>query len=428
MVKALVLLASITVECLIFLYYINAVDKRKINKSRMNLIAVVLYSVYGLACGLFDTPTLNIVMFVTMNFAIFAMSLKESKWYSLLRTITLTVFMMFGELVIGLVIDIGRVWEYDQITEQESYILLLFSKLAYFIFVVLFRRISANKEDKISWKEELLFLILPVATCVYLNAFLRVSAQVDEGAHFLLMVVCVLLLVANVLVYIVYNMIVDKNVKISKMREEEHKKEIDRKGYEMLKEKYDDLRSMIHDFEKYCNSIEGLIGVDNDKAKKMLEGVRGRNKEFLLVEYTNNTALNVLINQKLRECAEKGITLDVDIRRKNMMFLDEFDTVTICANVIDNAIEAAENSTEKRVEIKIFDVNEAYAALNVKNSCDEKPVELDGRLVTTKKDKKRHGVGMISIEKIAKKYKGNVRFEYDGKTKVFELSVLLNCR
>ena len=50
----------------------------------------------------------------------------------------------------------------------------------------------------------------------------------------------------------------------------------------------------------------------------------------------------------------------------------------------------------------------------------------DGQLMTTKKDKNKHGSGIYSVEKTVSKYNGEMYFKYDEDTKKFRISVMLH--
>lgn len=417
---------SLILEYLIFAYFINAEQKIKISKVNINIITVGAYAVYAVLCVFSPIPIVNVTLFFVVNTVLIALGWKRSILFSALNGVILTAFMMFSELLVGVVFDINVGASHTEMTQEEIYILMTFSKLIYFICVAIFRHFTTEERDKVSVKDEIMFLILPIATCVFFNTFARIRLQVDTKGHSALIIVSLLFIAANVSVYLVYNMIADKNAKIRSLARDEHKREIDYRSYELLKERYDDLRGMIHNFEKYCNNIEGLIESDVDRAKKEIKSFRSKNKELLLVEPTNNKALNVILDQKMRECTAKGIEFELDIQNVDLSYINELDTVTVFSNLLDNATEACAGAEVKRIRLEIFTVNEAYAAVRIVNTCGFVPEMRGGGFVTTKEKTESHGIGLKSVQRALNIYGGKMKCEYDKEKKIFSTTILIN--
>ena len=64
--------------------------------------------------------------------------------------------------------------------------------------------------------------------------------------------------------------------------------------------------------------------------------------------------------------------------------------------------------------------------IEIENSCDIPPDIKDGRLITAKKDKNKHGLGIISAEKTVRKYNGELNFQYEADQRRFRISAMLN--
>ena len=205
-----------------------------------------------------------------------------------------------------------------------------------------------------------------------------------------------------------------------------HKNEIDFTKYNMLKDKYADLRVMAHDFNKYCKSIEGMLGENSGAALEMIRSLEGKNRSLLLVEYTDNDALNVLLTQKSEECLQKDIDFQVYIQDVSLSFINEADTVAIFANLMDNAIEASGKSAVKKIFLSIYEMNNAFTVIRLDNSADSEPVTEGGALMTSKSDKDLHGIGTVSIKQALRKYGGDMEWSYDRDEKKFNTTILIN--
>lgn len=78
-------------------------------------------------------------------------------------------------------------------------------------------------------------------------------------------------------------------------------------------------------------------------------------------------------------------------------------------NLIDNAIEAAEKSKDKKIVLEISEKGE-YLSILLSNSIDESVLESNANLETTKTDKEYHGIGVKNIKGTVMKYDGMIQY------------------
>ena len=98
--------------------------------------------------------------------------------------------------------------------------------------------------------------------------------------------------------------------------------------------------------------------------------------------------------------------------------------MTILGNALDNALESAINTTEKKMEL-LTDYKNNFDVIVIKNSCDKKPFEEENMLKTTKQNKSFHGLGMKSMKNALRKYNGDFSWEYNEESKMFVLTVMI---
>lgn len=91
----------------------------------------------------------------------------------------------------------------------------------------------------------------------------------ESETAMMLMAVGTLLVISNFIVYIVCDKIIDNNIKIQQLQTIKYKNDIDYKSYQLLKEKYDELKMVVHDFNKYCNNIEAVL--KDDRKETLLQ-------------------------------------------------------------------------------------------------------------------------------------------------------------
>lgn len=427
--STLVLIFSMLQECLILIYYSNSTMIYKRTRLLSNAIIVMGYIFYGCICVLYKNTLLNIVSFSIIIFVIFVIGFRESFWEAAFKALMLTGFMMVGELIISIIMNMQIENNFDaNLNVANAIIYSAASKLIYLSCVVILKRMSLRRRFKGLTKEVLWLTALPIATCTSLCIFSEIAPSISYGEKGLLVVLSAIMLISDFIVYIVYDIIIDKNIKIHYLQEVEYKNELDFKSYQLIRKKYDELKIMVHDFNKYCNNIEAYLNGNEkfDDILQQIQKLRNKNKEFLLVEYTNNRALNVLLSQKMEDCNREGIDFQIYIQNVDISYITEMDIVAIFANLIDNAIEGSISSKEKKIFLSIYTMNNAYIVIRVDNSSDYEPEIVNGRLKTKKNDEHRHGIGIISIEHALKNYDGNMHWSYDKKSHIFTNIILIN--
>ena len=141
---------------------------------------------------------------------------------------------------------------------------------------------------------------------------------------------------------------------------------------------------------------------------------------------TGNKCFDALINVKYTTAKEKGIDFILKIFIPEELPINQCDMGIVLGNILDNAIEATEkcNSSAKKIEI-IMGIKKEALVLVVKNPlAGSLKRNKDCKLLSTKEDSKRHGYGINSVIKVARKYNGDVIIEEEGGE--FVITVTMN--
>lgn len=92
----------------------------------------------------------------------------------------------------------------------------------------------------------------------------------------------------------------------------------------------------------------------------------------------------------------------------------------IFGNLIDNAIEACETQSEKRIEIIVKEIKKLLI-IKVINSYKGK---LPDKLSTTKKEKRFHGIGLKNVKSILEKYDGTYQMIKEDDEVITKIMIL----
>ena len=124
---------------------------------------------------------------------------------------------------------------------------------------------------------------------------------------------------------------------------------------------------------------------------------------------TNNAAFDAVINSKIAVCNQKNIFMEVNIKQDTYISIPSVEIAVLFGNLLDNAIEAAKDTNEKRITLDI-QKNASYLIILVSNSIKSSVLEDNKNLETSKPDKKLHGIGIKSIKNIVEKHNGMIQF------------------
>jgi len=191
-----------------------------------------------------------------------------------------------------------------------------------------------------------------------------------------------------------------------------------------LEEMYNCNNRKLHDIKHHMLCIAGCLECqDVQGARKYLdEYICNLDKAGHQV-WTGRDFIDFIVNYKKMEMDEKGI--DFTFRFEMFNFpLEEPDMGVILGNLLDNAIEAAEQCPEKerKIHMCMQSVNHVNLLL-IRNSCTVLPQKVKGSFISSKKNKEAHGLGVESVKRIVERYHGSIEFQYDNEQ--FEVTILL---
>lgn len=426
LIDILTTILSVMIEGLVLAYYSRSIMTYRYTQTQSNAVIAVGYILYGVICGM-EIPALNLLGFIVITFAVLRMGFSEGLWDAAVKTLILTALMMSGELIVALVfrLDLNDSY-YHSVTLVGDFIFVMASKLIYCILVLMFKNISIKHGRTYRLKHWICIVALPVATLILLGCLGNICSVLSVKLAMILSLAVVLLILSDFAVYIIYDMTIDGLIKSEELESVRHKEELDYESYTLIKEKYSELKLLVHNFEKYCQNIEGMLNNDQLEALSLVKDIENKSKEFLLVEYTNNKALNILLSQKMEQCNKLKIDFRIHIKDMDLSFFNESDIVAIFANLVDNAIESCQESANKQILLSIYTMNDAYIVIRVDNSADNEPVIRNGMLQSRKKDNEIHGLGVISVKEALKRYNGHLRWSYDKDTKRFNTIIMIS--
>lgn len=177
--------------------------------------------------------------------------------------------------------------------------------------------------------------------------------------------------------------------------------------YRSMKERYEQLRRYEHDHKNHLNCIRGMLDAgQNREASDYIAGLTGRLQRNTMCVNTNHSVVNLLLNQKYQEAREGGTVLIMIANDLSGLTIREEDIVTLLGNLLDNAIEACERLEHNRVIRLKMILEEGQLVLSVRNPVRESVQIRDNRIVTSKRDRAAHGIGLLNVETVIRRNQG----------------------
>lgn len=258
--------------------------------------------------------------------------------------------------------------------------------------------------EKINWGRLCCFPVISLLSVVTFSAVCFDGSRLDRIE---VLAACTGVLAVNVAgLYFMGNMLVQE-AKVQRLEQMQEQTENQMRLYESVKKSYENQRRYLHDYKNQLGCIQGLLADDQTKeAAAYIEKLTGSIRKISSHVNTNHAAVNVVLNQKYEYARDKGITMVMQANDLSGLAMDEEDIVTILVNLTDNAVEACEKLEGNRlIQLKMI-LEEEQFVLSVRNPVKE-PVKIrDNMVITTKKDKKKHGIGLANVRRSVERNNG----------------------
>ena len=174
---------------------------------------------------------------------------------------------------------------------------------------------------------------------------------------------------------------------------------------------YEVIRRIRHDFKDNISAVYRLVEEDRkQEALKYMKEYLAELAEKEVFIKTNNPVVNAVINSKLSAAKSYGINI-VCICISDFSGIADLDLCSLLSNILDNAISACKSCLpeSKRIYMNIS-ADEYKYDFCVKNTISTSVLKNNPKLLTDKRNKKEHGLGVKIIKSITEKYEGKVDF------------------
>ena len=386
----------------VHLYAVFMLFRAVLGESRLpplvEKLSFVLY--YALNCSAYlftDDPLLNLISNLVPMFLLVL---------QYRRPLRRGIFLTLALAAVGMMID----WIMFVIAGGSVLVTAnALQSIAFLGLVFAFRSFFIKDESGIGVSAELLMPILSIFGTIVIAVMIGPNIDIKG-----LFIAASLLLIDLLMIY-TYNRMIDRMRLQMILRGIEGVNKTYRDQLEIMNTSQNKIRILRHDMKNHLIVLRNFI--EDNSSTQALEYIDKMNdtlstdKGFI---QTGLPELDGLINYKIAKAGESGIAFKCSLTVLEQTGIDIFDLTALLGNLIDNATEASRHADKPQIKLTAA-IKRGYLNIVVSNRIDSSVLESNKKLMTTKRDKLSHGLGLRSVRQICEKYDGSAEFyEADG--------------
>jgi sensor histidine kinase YesM len=279
--------------------------------------------------------------------------------------------------------------------------------ILFYVTRIILRHKYKNPLENRSW---IMLILVPVVTIVSLSALMMAAMRYDDILGY---IICGMsgILLANIITYYFFSTLNKEyenelKIKLLEQNNENAEKELESAGAFVQQ-----MQSARHDMQNQLTIISNYIDAGKyGEARKYINSLSDTYlptvKSFI---NTDNEAFNAIVNSKIAVCDQKNIYIEIKEMKNVLKDFNAIDTGILFGNLLDNAIEAAQETDSRRITVDIMQKGH-YLSVLVTNSIKTSVLKTNEELRTSKDDKLLHGIGIKSVKALVEKYDGMINF------------------
>lgn len=432
--KLVLLICCIAEIYMLYDFFDNFFDIRDRFKKLKTIVVISFVTVMLLFfVNLLGNASLNMVFFPLITWCFVSLLFNIPLVNRILYFIFVIFIFWICELLFGILLEIPfEFMESSSVLNLSDmpWQLLTMKMLTYILFSVS-KQIAGKSKRYMPRKIFLMYLCLPIASfCIMLLTYYMGMRYFEYPAIKIIMTFSyTLMLAGNILIFYAFNLYSREIYINMEQKALILQQKMDLSHYVQIARVNEKHEEFIHNISHYLKVIGELSRENkNENINNIIRelNVELESRDFIL--YSENHILNAILAEKRELIEKKQIKFDAYVEPGvDLGKVSDMDLVTMLENLLDNAITASEKCEEEpRVKVCIFMQNEGgICIIKVKNTFNGEIIKTSRGFLTTKQEKGRHGIGIQSVEKTAKKYGGylNCSAENNEFTSILVLTV-----
>ncbi|MDF9866498.1 two-component system sensor histidine kinase AgrC [Bacilli bacterium PM5-3] len=414
-------LISLTTFNIIYYFILTKFHEKKINNNIIIFGAIIIVSIVHSFLCLLNSPTINLLMTIFTFSCISYFCFEHNKWKDYL--------IDFINLFIVLILDgvgfliFGTLFSTNANNELANIILTILSSVFAIVLIYIINKIvDASKVGNTPAKEIVLFIFVAI---FHISIIGIVNLGVELYTNFYLKIIVLTVIVGVIITDFILIYYLDSTIKKNQLANDklnqERQVDLTRQYYTNLKEKYDNQRRMIHDFNNHLDTITHAYEISQTEiSDNIISEIKSKYSNEIIME-TYSEILNIIVNDKLKKANENNIEFSFATDLVDLSFINEYDMITLFGNLYDNAIEAnLKIDSDRMIETKISQHN-SVLVITIKNNYNGTLKYINNEVMSTKENHK--GVGLKNVNEIVEKHDGILNIK--DKLGIFTITIAI---
>lgn len=413
-------IVNCAIEIAIFVFFLHQMlDKGKLPTLAKGIILISVFAIHTIRSFIIHYTYLNYTVTILL-WGVLAFSLYSAPIIKKLSVMCIFIFNLFAtdmiaRVAVSIIFDIANsaTEVYTGFVRYVGMSIVSVSSLMIYAFLsALYKRKTAPVDFKY-WLITLLFPLFSFFIVCACDLFFLIS-QTDNIIHAaLLSLVIIVLVVFNSLIFEFMGSY-QANIQLEGAKLLIHQQE---ENYTNIQIAENELSTLRHDILNHIQTMESMLSAsETESAKKLLEELKNSPQLSRSLVYTNDAAIDAILNLYSKKAASLGIKFlckTNDMSRPVSM--SALDKSTLLTNALNNALEACAQMDEKFIVVTLYSDKSRFKLRLENPSLPLKKAH--GVFISTKKDTKNHGYGILSMESVLEKYNGRLSISHlDGIT------------
>lgn len=258
------------------------------------------------------------------------------------------------------------------------------------------------------------------------SLYITVMLLLATGLSSRQLLICILMLLfINVATFYLYDSI------IAEMDEKMSNKMLTQQNnyyesqFELMKTALKATNSFRHDLMNHVSILYTLCEDDDkEKLKDYLAEMMEEKVIQKVYAHSGNPVIDSILNFKLQEADSLGIHVSLELNVPEKLSVKSFDMTVILGNLLDNAIHACSRLAEDKKKINmVIRYDKGRLIIDIKNQYNNTILYENGNIITTREDKKNHGIGLNNVKSAVERYQGLLNVEHSEE--IFSVTALL---
>lgn len=181
-----------------------------------------------------------------------------------------------------------------------------------------------------------------------------------------------------------------------------------RDQYLQSKRNIGELNRIHHDLKHYVAAIrdEDSAALRSTYLSHIEDSITGYESQI----ETGNSVLDIILNSKMERCLREDISMTIVVDGTAVEFMDVLPLSSLFGNALDNAIDACRKVEEKEkrlIKVSVYTKMD-FVLIRFENYTDANVAFVEGLPQTTKRNKTRHGYGVLNMRNVVENYNGSM--------------------